>query len=93
MSNINVNGKALNYFLFAYNSNVCPICHPLREVRNQNVHDHNLDLSNGSISNINMPIERPYATFYLLAIAMFALSVTTGEIITFELPNVLYSNL
>ena len=38
-------------------------------------------------ANENMPIKRPHATLYLLA--MFILSVTVCEIITFELPGVL----
>ena len=33
-----------------------------------------------------------YTTFYLLALAMFALSVTVCEVILYELPNVLNSN-
>ena len=36
------------------------------------VHDLDLDLWNGLKSAINMLMEKPYATFYLLAIAMFA---------------------
>ena len=32
-----------------------------------------------------MQMERPYATFYLLAMAMFALSVTFCEILTVEM--------
>ena len=39
-----------------------------------------------------MPIQRPHA-FYVLAIAMFVLSVTVCEIITYELPNVLFESL
>ena len=39
-----------------------------------------------------MTIERLHATFYVLAIALFVLSVTICEIITFQLPNVLGSN-
>ena len=40
-----------------------------------------------------MPIERPHAPFYVLALAMSVTSVTVCEIITFELSNVLDSNL
>ena len=40
-----------------------------------------------------MPTESPYATSYLLPIAMFALSVTVCEITAYELPFVLDSNL
>ena len=52
-----------------------------------------LDHLNGPRSNENMPIERQYATLYVLATAIFVLSVTVSEIIMFELPNVLDSNL
>ena len=38
-------------------------------------------------------IERPCATSYTLAIAMFTLSVTAYELVTYELPNVLDWNL
>ena len=44
------------------------------------MHDDGLDLENGPRSNVNMPTERPYATFYLLAIAIFALSITVSDI-------------
>ena len=43
------------------------------------------DLANVSMSNINIPIERPYATFYMLAIAMFVLSITVCEILIVEM--------
>ena len=36
-------------------------------------------------SNVNMPIVRPYATFYVLAIAMFTTSVTVCEIFEVEI--------
>ena len=57
------------------------------------MHELDLDLYNGSMSNINMPKKRRYATFYVLAIAMSVLSVAVYEIITFESPNVFDSNL
>ena len=44
------------------------------------------------MSKINMPTERPHATFYVFAIAMFVLSVTVCEIITFELANIFDTN-
>ena len=49
------------------------------------MHDLDLDLWNGSMSNINMQMERSDATFYLLAIPMFSLSVTVCEILTVEM--------
>ena len=36
------------------------------------------------MSNANKPIERSYETFYLLAIGMFALSVTIFEIFIYN---------
>ena len=39
------------------------------------------------MSNINMPMERPYATFYLLAIAMFARSANRKANATFCVGN------
>ena len=41
--------------------------------------------------NINIPIDRPQAAFYVLA--MFVLSLTVCEMITYALPNVLDRNL
>ena len=47
---------------------------------------HELDLEKGPRSNVNMPMEMPYATFYLLlAIAMFALTVTICEKFVIEM--------
>ena len=37
-------------------------------------------------------IKWPYATFYLLAMAMFVLFVPIFEILTYEFPYALYSN-
>ena len=65
----------------------------MREIRNRNVDDLDIDLYNGSMLNINVPMGRPCTTFYLFTIAMFALSVTVCGIITFELHNVLDSNI
>ena len=64
---------------------MCPICYHLREIRNRNAHDLDLDLWTGSMSNINMPPGRPDAIFYLLAIAMLALSTTVRMILTVEM--------
>ena len=57
----------------------------------RNVHD--LDLMIGPRSDDNMLIEIPYAISYLMAIVMFATSVTVCQIITYELPNVVHLNL
>ena len=61
-------------FQFVGNSNVCPICHRLRDIDGGIVHD--LDLYYGQRLNVNMPMKRPYATLYVVAIATFTLSVT-----------------
>ena len=45
---------------------------------------HDLDLKNGQRSNVNMPVERPHATPYVLAMAMFAISVTVCKITTYS---------
>ena len=55
-----VNGKPTCDSLFVGNSNFCPICHCLRDIDSQNVHD--LELQNGARSNVNMLLERPHAT-------------------------------
>ena len=44
-----------------------------------------VDLWNRPVSNLHPVIESPYATFHLLAIAIFALSVTVCKISTVEL--------
>ena len=41
--------------------------------------------ASGLRSNVNMPIKRPHATSYVLAIALFTLSVTICEIFTFKM--------
>ena len=73
------NGNAYATFYLLAIGNVCPICHQSREICNRNVHDHDIDLYNGS--NINMSMERLYAIFYLPGIALFALSVSVCEIL------------
>ena len=72
-------------FPFSGTSNVCPIWHNFRKIRNRNVHDLDLDLQNGSVTNIDMPMERPYAIFDLLTIVIFALSVTICEKFVIEM--------
>ena len=58
--------------------------------QNKNVDDLDHGVENWTWSNVNMPIEMPHAVFWL-AIAMMVISITACEIITYELPNVLYS--
>ena len=41
------------------------------------------------MSHINMSVERPHATYYVLAMAMFALSVTLCEIFSVETCTIL----
>ena len=91
-SNVNMPIEKPRATLCFRKSNVCPICHYLRDISSRNVYDLDPDLYNGPRSNINMPIENPHMTFYVLAIAMFVPSVTVCKIMTFELPNVLESN-
>ena len=67
------------------NSSVGPICHHLREIRNRHVHDLDLALYNRSILNIIIPMEKPYATLHLSAVAMIVISVTVCEILTVEM--------
>ena len=45
------------------------------------MHDLGLARSNGPMSNVNMPMKSPNGTWYVLAIVMFALSVTICMII------------
>ena len=77
------NRKAMCNFLFVGNTDVCHICHRLRDINGRNVHNHDLNVWNWPRSNVNMLVWMPHATFYALAIAMFVPSVTVCEIITF----------
>ena len=45
----------------------------LQDIRNQNVHDLDLDFWNGPRSNVYTPIERPDMTSYLMTIIMIIL--------------------
>ena len=47
----------------------------LRDICSLNAHDHDPDLPNGSISNVNMLIQSAYMTSYLPVVAQFATSV------------------
>ena len=46
------NRKATGDFLYIGTSNVCSICHSLRDIHDQNLHDLDLDLYNGPRSNV-----------------------------------------
>ena len=61
-------------FISVGNSNVCSICNHLRHIHSRNVH--NVDLHNLSRLKVNMWIERPHPTLYVLEIVMFILSAT-----------------
>ena len=65
------------------NVDISRIFYRLRDIRNRNMQDIHLYVSNGPMSNVNMPIENPYATFCLLAMVMFAQYVTVYKIITY----------
>ena len=49
------------------------------------MHDLDRDVLNGPRSNVNISIESQYATFYVLAVLMFASSGTVCEILTVEI--------
>ena len=72
-------------FIFVGKSNACPICHRLRDIANRNVYDLDPDLYNGPWLNVKMLIGRSHANFCVLAVAMFAMSVTVCEILTVEI--------
>ena len=76
------------YFIFG---NVSLFCRHFRDIRSRNVDDH--DLENWLRSNLNMLIEIPYATSYLMAIVMFALSITILETFTVEICMTLTSTI
>ena len=69
------------YMMVMVDGNVkgCPICHHLRDIRNQNVLD--LDLQNGPRSNINILIKSRNIDSYLMTISMSVRSFTIYEII------------
>ena len=48
-------------------------------------HDLDLTFRKGLGRNVNLPIERPYMTFYIMAIVMFAIPVTICEIFTIKM--------
>ena len=73
------NEKTVCDFRFVDNSSVCHICHHLRDIHSRDVHDLDVDLSNGPRSNLTMQMGRPYASFDLLAKATFATSVTIAK--------------
>ena len=49
-----------------------PYPHHLRDIRNQNVFDLDIELWNEPRSNVNMSIESPNLTYDLMTIVMFA---------------------
>ena len=55
--------------------NVCLICHYFRNISCRKVHDFDLDVQNGSRSNLNMLIESQYALLYLMAIVALSVGV------------------
>ena len=71
----NVTFYLLSSAMFTISVTVC-------EIFSQNMHDFAIDLWNGTRSNVNMPMERLYATSYLWAIVMFALSSFASEMYT-----------
>ena len=77
-------------FLFDCSCISDAISYHFRDIRNRSVHERDCDLFIRPMSNVNMPIESTYATFYLLPKAMSVPSVTVYEIITYELHNVLH---
>ena len=78
--------------IFNGDSNVCHICDHYRDICSRTAHGIDLDIYNGTRSNVNRKMERPYATFFLFALAMFSPSVIVCEIIAQELANVPDSN-
>ena len=48
------------------------------------LHDLDHDLLNGPRLNVNISIDNPYTTFYMMAVATFAVSVTIYEIFAVE---------
>ena len=61
---------------FAGNNNVCYICRHFKDSLSRNVRD--FDVLNGPMSNLNMFVESPYATLYLMAIGMFAIEIKSA---------------
>ena len=66
------NRNATCHFLWVGNCSVRSVCYRMRHILRRTVHDLALDLWNGPMENVNMPIEKP---FYLLAIVMSVLFV------------------
>ena len=82
----NANRKSTHDFLYDCNSNIGNINHHLRDVRNKNVHDLDLDFRNGPRSNANISIEsRPDLTTYLMTIVLFLLSLVIYETFAYQI--------
>ena len=60
--------KAHSMIIFDNNNNMSPICQNLQHICSGSVYGVDRDLENGSRSNVNMSIENPYTTSYLMAI-------------------------
>ena len=71
----------MTFYSYDRHSNICPIFHHLGDKRNQNVHDHDLNLYDGPRINLNIPIESPDTTSYLMTIVLLARYLTIYEII------------
>ena len=71
------NRKPLCDVIFDDNSNVGSICYNFRDICISNL---DIDLQSESRSNLNMLMERPNATAYLMTLAMLALPFTVSLI-------------
>ena len=61
--------KVQHDILYDVNSNICPICHHLQDILNQNVHVYDIDLD----IEVNCKYEnQELMNFYLMTIVMFA---------------------
>ena len=58
-SNVNasIEIKIIGDFECIENSNICSICHRLRDIHSRNVHEFEFDILNGIRSDVNIPIE------------------------------------
>ena len=74
------NDKAVSDFLFVGNNNFCHYLSPFAKYSQSKCALAWLYFTNGSMTNVNIPVKWSRATSYLLAIVMFALSVTVFKI-------------
>ena len=61
---------------FVGNCTICHIGHHFQAIFCYNLHDFDYDLENGPMSKVNIPIENPYMTCYLMVIVIVTLSIT-----------------